>query len=73
MMKCNKCGKTMLVEQVPEVHVSEVEMPCGDPNCDGKATYRNNKSFSSGTASTNESSNIITEDLPGINNGKTPL
>ena len=46
MMKCNKCGKTMLVEQVPEVHVSEVEMPCGDPNCDGKATYRNNKSFS---------------------------
>lgn len=44
MIKCNKCGKELLVEQVPEVHISEVEMPCGDTECDGTATYRNNKS-----------------------------
>lgn len=43
MIKCNKCGKELLTEQIPEVHISEVEMPCGDTNCDGKATYRNNK------------------------------
>ena len=72
MMKCNLCGKTILVEQVPEVHISEVEMLCGDPNCNGKATYRNNKS-SSGNSTVNETTNILTEDLPGINNGKTPL
>ena len=47
MIKCNKCGKELLMEQIPEVHISEVEMPCGDVNCDGKATYRNNKSSTS--------------------------
>lgn len=41
-MKCNKCGKEILVEQIPEVHVSEVEMPCNATGCDGVATYRNN-------------------------------
>jgi len=48
MIKCNKCGKELLMEQIPEVHISEVEMPCGDINCDGKATYRNNSFGSPG-------------------------
>jgi hypothetical protein len=52
MIKCNKCGKELLTEQIPEVHISEVEMPCGDTACDGKATYRNNKS----------NTNILNED-----------
>ena len=42
MIKCNKCGKEMLMEQIPEVHISEVEIDCTDPTCEGKATYRNN-------------------------------
>ena len=42
MMRCNKCGKIVALDQVPEVHVSQVEEPCDDPNCDGMATYRNN-------------------------------
>lgn len=45
MIKCNKCGKELLTEQVPEVHISDVEMDCSDPTCEGKATYRNNKSI----------------------------
>ena len=46
MIRCNKCGKELLMEQIPEVHISEVEMPCGDANCDGVATYRNNPTAS---------------------------
>ena len=42
MMKCNKCGATLLMEQIPEVHISEAEVNCNQPGCDGTATYRNN-------------------------------
>lgn len=41
-MKCNKCGATLLMEQIPEVHISEASVDCNLPGCDGKATYRNN-------------------------------
>jgi len=43
MMKCKKCGATLLLEQVPEVHISEAEVDCGQPGCDGKASYVNNQ------------------------------
>ena len=43
-MKCKKCGATLLMEQVPEVHISEAEVNCNQPGCDGKATYINNPS-----------------------------
>ena len=42
MIKCNKCGKELLTEQIPEVHISEASVDCNQPGCDGKATYRNN-------------------------------
>lgn len=45
MMKCNKCGATLLLEQVPEVHISEAEVNCNQPGCDGTATYRNNRNL----------------------------
>ena len=35
MMKCNKCSATLLMEQVPEVHISEAQVPCNQPGCDG--------------------------------------
>ena len=44
MMKCKKCGATLLMEQVPEVHISEAVVDCNQPGCDGKATYINNPS-----------------------------
>ena len=44
MMKCNKCGATLLMEQVPEVHISEASVPCSQPGCDGMCVYINNKS-----------------------------
>ena len=60
MMKCKKCGATLLMEQIPEVHISEAEVDCNQPECDGKAVYINNKSTNT---------QILRED----NNGKTPL
>ena len=60
MMKCKKCGATLLMEQIPEVHISEAEVDCNQPECDGKAVYINNKSMNT---------QILRED----NNGKTPL
>jgi len=44
MMKCKKCGATLLLEQVPEVHISEAEVECNQPDCDGRAVYINNPS-----------------------------
>ena len=44
MMKCKKCGATLLMEQVPEVHISEAQVPCNQPGCDGMCVYINNKS-----------------------------
>ena len=44
MMKCKKCGATLLLEQVPEVHISEAEVDCNQPDCDGRAVYINNPS-----------------------------
>ena len=44
MMKCNKCGATLLMEQIPEVHISEARVPCNQPGCDGMCSYINNKS-----------------------------
>ena len=41
-MKCKKCGATLLLEQIPEVHISEAEVDCNQPACDGKAVYINN-------------------------------
>lgn len=43
MMKCNKCSATLLMEQVPEVHISEAQVPCNQPGCDGMCVYINNK------------------------------
>jgi len=42
MMKCKKCGVTLLMEQIPEVHISEVGVPCNQPGCNGICTYINN-------------------------------
>jgi hypothetical protein len=42
MMKCKKCGATLLMEQIPEVHISEAQAPCNQPGCDGICTYINN-------------------------------
>lgn len=42
MMKCNKCGTILLMEQIPEVHISEVRVPCNQPGCNGTCTYINN-------------------------------
>ena len=42
MMKCKKCGSTLLMELIPEVHISEVRVPCNQPGCDGMCTYINN-------------------------------
>ncbi len=57
-MKCNKCGATLLMEQVPEVHISEASVECNQPGCDGKATYRNNttKKILNGTSGVAENS-----------------
>ena len=52
MMKCKKCGATLLMEQIPEVHISEAEVDCNQPNCDGKATYVNNNLNSSAPTTT---------------------
>jgi hypothetical protein len=30
------------MEQIPEVHISEVNVPCNQPGCDGMCTYINN-------------------------------
>ena len=43
MMKCKKCGATLLMEQIPEVHISEAQAPCNQPGCDGICTYINNQ------------------------------
>jgi len=61
MMKCKKCGSTLLMEQIPEVHISEAEVDCNQPNCDGKATYVNNSFTSSASTSTQ----ILKEDNNG--------
>jgi len=58
MMKCKKCGAELLTEQVPEVHISEAEVDCGQPGCDGKATYVNNSS----TATAYTDTTILRED-----------
>ena len=42
MMRCNKCGAALLMEQIPEVHISEVRVPCNQPDCNGMCTYINN-------------------------------
>lgn len=60
MMKCKKCGSVLLMEQIPEVHISEAEVDCTTPNCNGKATYVNNKS---------PKNNILMEDDPGAHHG----
>ena len=62
-MKCKKCGATLLMEQIPEVHISEAQAPCNQPGCDGVCTYINNKGvqpLGNHTAST--SSSILKED-----------
>ena len=46
-LKCKKCGAILLMEQIPEVHISEAQVDCNQPECDGKAVYINN----SGTVS----------------------
>ena len=61
MMKCKKCGSTLLMEQIPEVHISEAEVDCNQPNCDGKATYVNNSVTSGASTSTQ----ILKEDNNG--------
>ena len=74
MMKCKKCGTTLLHEQVPEVHISEAQVQCVNPECDGMATYVNNgaTNFSSdvitGSTETNTSS-ILMEDDSGAHHG----
>jgi hypothetical protein len=30
------------MEQIPEVHISEVRVPCNQPDCNGMCTYINN-------------------------------
>ena len=47
MMKCKKCGAILLMEQIPEVHISEAEVDCNKPGCDGKAVYINNSGIKS--------------------------
>ena len=42
MMKCKECGATLLMEQIPEVHISEAQVPCNQPGCNGMCTYINN-------------------------------
>ena len=32
------------MEQVPEVHISEAQVACNQPDCDGMCVYINNKS-----------------------------
>ena len=68
MMKCKKCGATLLLEQVPEVHISEAEVDCGQPGCDGKATYVNNGSFTS-SGGTDSGKSMLMEDDPGAHHG----
>ena len=66
MMKCKKCGSTLLMEQIPEVHISEAEVDCGQPDCDGKAVYINNKiNVASGTGSDPTSKQILRENGNG--------
>jgi len=60
MMKCKKCGAMLLMEQIPEVHISEAQVDCNQPECDGKAVYINNPSTKQ---------QILREN----DNGKTPL
>lgn len=67
MMKCKKCGATLLMEQIPEVHISEAEVDCNQPNCDGKATYVNNSAVKVGdsNATAVTSTRILREDNNG--------
>lgn len=66
MMKCKKCGSTLLMEQIPEVHISEAEVDCGQPGCDGKAVYINNKSnIGTGTGTDPSSRKILREENNG--------
>lgn len=62
-MKCNKCGTILLMEQIPEVHISEVRVPCNQYRCDGTCTYINNgpKTLNEivGDDKTNNSGNIL--------------
>jgi len=71
MMKCNKCGATLLMEQIPEVHISEAELECNQPGCDGKATYRNNPITNTGVSQEGvASTSILMENQdPGEHHG----
>ena len=60
-MKCKKCGATLLMEQIPEVHISEAEVDCNQPDCDGRATYINPKGITNDQA-TASTSTILMED-----------
>ena len=68
MMKCKKCGTTLLHEQVPEVHISEAQVNCANPECDGMATYVNNSTskvrsgVAMGSTETNTSSILMEDD-----------
>jgi hypothetical protein len=63
MMKCKKCGATLLMEQIPEVHISEAQAPCNQPGCDGVCTYINNKGVTPlGNHTASTSSSILKED-----------
>lgn len=62
-MKCKKCGATLLMEQIPEVHISESRAPCNQPGCDGVCTYINNKGVKPlGIHTGSTSSSILKED-----------
>ena len=73
MMKCNQCGATLLMEQIPEVHISEVKIPCNKPECGGVCTYINNPSVKveKFTLSGDDTSgvSVLMEDDPGAHHG----